>query len=114
MLPRAPSMLISVDVTVTRPVDTSQGFPTSGRPGQLVGGNLGCCSSGGAGGGMGPCQSKWTMPNRVPGREGLGSGTICVPFAATVAVPYGTIRPSVGSSVIRVMLVPGRVLRVFG
>src|SRR5437868_2550397 len=105
MTPRDPLILISVSFTVSSPEVTSHGWPTvighvPGLTGGLFGGE-------GGGGGIAPCQSKWTRPYRVPGTDGFRSGTTCRPSADTVAVPYGTIRPSSGSRVSNGMLVPG-------
>ena len=52
--------------------------------------------------------------NGARSAPGPASGTTCVPSADTAPVPYGTIVPWVGSSVISGMSVPGGVFDTFG
>src|ERR1700722_18902782 len=70
--------------------------------------------SGPDGGGAGPCQSKCTNPYECPACAGSASAMNFVPSFETVAVPYGTMNPRVGSSVINVTDVPGLLFRMLG
>src|SRR5262249_8602067 len=108
--PRCPPTERSVAVSTSRPEERSTGCPFFGI-GHSRHGLMGLAVAVTTG----PCQSKCTRPKRWPGgRLGSRSGMTCVSSADTVPVPYFTIMPLVGSSVMSSASEPGGVLSRLG